>query len=132
MKILAIDDDFLLCLDIAEQLREQGHTVEEAASGNQGIQLLRLKSDHFDMIITDVQMPNGNGIEVLQFMLKEQRNVPTYVHSGVNSFRYPGQEPIDLATYVPYTFPFALFSLKNTDMMNSRMQTFITKLRPRL
>src|SRR5438270_6734751 len=63
--ILVCDDERSICevLDIA--LRREGHRVETVTSG----ELAKGKIDGalFDVIITDIKMPNINGIEVLRY-----------------------------------------------------------------
>ncbi|HZR30437.1 MAG TPA: sigma-54 dependent transcriptional regulator [Terriglobales bacterium] len=63
--ILVCDDERSICevLDIA--LRREGHRVETVTSG----ELAKGKIDGalYDVIITDIKMPNTNGIEVLRY-----------------------------------------------------------------
>ena len=63
--ILVCDDERSICevLDIA--LRREGHRVETVTSG----ELAKGKIDGalYDVIITDIKMPNINGIEVLRY-----------------------------------------------------------------
>ena len=62
--ILVCDDERSICemLDIA--LRRDGHRVETVNSGADAKR--KLDSALFDLIITDIRMPNINGIEVLR------------------------------------------------------------------
>ncbi len=119
MKILVVDDDMLIRLNIAEELSDAGHEVLEAVDGRAAIQIL-LKSDHtFDAVITDMQMPDGNGIDVLQTMLRARKVYPTYVHSAAPTFRYPGGETLTLASHIPSTFSFAHFSMKSGQILDN-------------
>src|SRR5437899_8710670 len=63
--ILVCDDERSICqmLDIA--LRREGHKVETVNSGEDAKR--KLDSALFDVIITDIKMPNINGIEVLRY-----------------------------------------------------------------
>jgi CheY-like chemotaxis protein len=53
-------------------LKKEGYTVIIAADGGEG--LYRAKSDHPDMIITDISMPNLSGID----MIKQLREEPEF------------------------------------------------------
>ncbi len=64
-KILICDDERSICelLDIA--LRREGHRVETVNSGEAAKR--KIDSALFDVIITDIKMPNIDGIEVLRY-----------------------------------------------------------------
>ena len=72
-KILLIDDMKGVRRTVSAVLKRAGHTVTEADDGGAGLQLL--KSDRFDLVITDMLMPKQDGMEVLLF-LEQQPNRP--------------------------------------------------------
>lgn len=55
-RILLVEDDDMVRLSISEQLVELGYSVEQAASGPEGLALLKSNGD-FDLLLTDVVMP---------------------------------------------------------------------------
>ena len=63
--LLVVDDEKSICemLDIA--LRREGHKVETVNSGEGAKR--KLDSALFDVIVTDIRMPQTNGIEVLRY-----------------------------------------------------------------
>src|SRR3989442_2632863 len=63
--ILVCDDERSICqmLDIA--LRREGHKVETVNSGEDAKK--KLDTAIFDVIVTDIKMPNTSGIEVLRY-----------------------------------------------------------------
>jgi two-component system response regulator PilR (NtrC family) len=63
--ILICDDERSICemLDIA--LRRDGHKVETVNSGEAAMR--KLDSARFDLVVTDIKMPNIGGIEVLRY-----------------------------------------------------------------
>jgi len=65
-KILLIDDMKGVRRAISAVLKRAGHTVIEADDGGVGLQLLR--SQRFDLVITDMLMPQHDGMEVLLFL----------------------------------------------------------------
>ena len=71
--ILLIDDMAGVRRTVSAVLKRAGHAVTEADDGGAGLQLL--KSDRFDLVITDMLMPKHDGMEVLLF-LEQQPNPP--------------------------------------------------------
>ncbi len=72
-KILIIEDSATMRSLIASTIEEMGgFELVEASSGFEALKAL--PSQHFDMIITDLNMPDINGLEIIKFV-KEH---PTY------------------------------------------------------
>ncbi len=71
-KILAVDDSSSIRQMVTFTLQSGGHTVVQAQDGVDGLNAA--KSDSFDLVITDVNMPNMDGIT----MIKELRSLPNY------------------------------------------------------
>jgi EAL domain-containing protein (putative c-di-GMP-specific phosphodiesterase class I)/CheY-like chemotaxis protein len=69
-RILAVDDDALVRRCIQRILRRQGHEVVEASHGAQALRLLQDRS--FDIALVDYQLPQMDGIEVLQKLREVQ------------------------------------------------------------
>ncbi|AWB68198.1 response regulator [Saccharobesus litoralis] len=59
-KILAVDDQLVMRQMVSVVLEKAGHTVTTAEDGVQGLAAAR--KEHFDLIISDVNMPNMGGI----------------------------------------------------------------------
>lgn len=71
--LLIADDDRLVLATLAEGLRRAGHTVLEAADGDEAIQLACTRRP--DLAILDVRMPGRDGLGVAQW-LREHTDVP--------------------------------------------------------
>ncbi|MEE4311119.1 MAG: sigma-54 dependent transcriptional regulator [candidate division KSB1 bacterium] len=71
--ILLIDDDESLNRVISYQLSEMGFQVTTAVKGEEGLRLFREKD--FDIVISDVQLPDINGMEVLNAVRLLDRDV---------------------------------------------------------
>ncbi len=64
MKILIVDDEKIKRVTLADDLRAQGHEVAAAADGLEAWE--QLQSESFDVVVTDLKMPNLDGIELLK------------------------------------------------------------------
>ena len=62
--ILLVEDSPEVSLTVREILASAGHTVEEAASGKEGLK--RLRAGKFDAIVSDIWMPEMDGIALLK------------------------------------------------------------------
>lgn len=63
-QILVVDDSTTMRQMVAFTLTSAGHEVVEAPDGNQA--LATAKTKKFDLVITDVNMPGMNGIDLVQ------------------------------------------------------------------
>lgn len=63
-KLLIIDDDPLVLKTVTELLRAAGHSVLAAPGGHDG--LAQAKAERPDLILLDYQMPEMNGLAVLE------------------------------------------------------------------
>lgn len=82
-KILLIDDMAGVRRTVSAVLKRAGHKVTEADDGGIGLQLL--KSDQFDLVITDMLMPNHDGMEVILFLKQQPKRPSVLAISGGGS-----------------------------------------------
>lgn len=76
-KILVIDDSGYQRSLIRQMLAADGHQVVEAADGIEG--LAAAKCERPELILTDIVMPNMQGMEFLQKMKDENVGIPVVV-----------------------------------------------------
>jgi DNA-binding NtrC family response regulator len=62
--ILIVDDDSLVCESLKEMLTFEGYQVDTALSAPAA--LAKIKEDGFNLILSDIQMPGMNGIDLLK------------------------------------------------------------------
>jgi DNA-binding response OmpR family regulator len=80
MRILLIEDDDSLRAMLCLTLTHFGHTVVEARNGKEGLALFDPAT--IDLVITDLVMPETEGIEVLMELRKKQSPVRIIAMSG--------------------------------------------------
>ena len=78
--ILVIDDQEPIRRLLRAVLEGEGHQVVEASNGRLGLELYRARSA--DLIITDIVMPEMDGLELLLELTRSGLNVKVIVMSG--------------------------------------------------
>ncbi|MBW2184781.1 MAG: PAS domain S-box protein, partial [Deltaproteobacteria bacterium] len=71
MKVLVVDDDLNLRETLKEMLSHFGYECKIAANGREALNLLQ--EEHFPIVLSDVRMPEMDGIELLK---KTKKNYP--------------------------------------------------------
>ncbi|HEU4648384.1 MAG TPA: response regulator [Gemmatimonadales bacterium] len=69
--ILVVDDVNLVSRPMARMLAEAGYRVYEAGSGEEALEVLRTARRPIDLVITDVRMPEMNGVELMRRIAAE-------------------------------------------------------------
>jgi DNA-binding response OmpR family regulator len=78
--ILIIDDDPQIRLLLRHVLEAEGHVVLQASNGRQGLSMAQLTSP--DLVITDVLMPDTDGLEVTVTLHRECPAIRIIAFSG--------------------------------------------------
>ena len=79
-RVLVVDDDDLVRRTFARVLSHHGCTVITAPHGHQAIELLA--DGDFDVIVSDVQMPDISGIELLRQVRSHDLELPVILVTG--------------------------------------------------
>ncbi|MDH3759421.1 MAG: response regulator transcription factor [Gammaproteobacteria bacterium] len=77
MRLLLVEDDEQLGRGIQKALMRDGDHVDWLTDGAQALAAIR--SDNFELILLDLQLPGKDGISVLQTMRKESINTPVLI-----------------------------------------------------
>jgi CheY-like chemotaxis protein len=81
LTILAVDDDALVLMNTVAMLEDLGHTVFEAHSGKEAIEILR-REDSIDLVVTDQAMPRMPGTELARTIKAEWPDIPVLLATG--------------------------------------------------
>jgi len=80
--VLVVDDHAVLRAIVVESLETQGYRVLDAASGDEAIGLLARHTGPLDLLLTDVVMPQMNGSELAEYVLRSNPSLPVLFMSG--------------------------------------------------
>lgn len=79
-KILLVDDDTTFCLMLKTWLGKKGFDVEEVFSCEEALKRIQCKK--FDVILTDLRLPDKDGIHLLKTVKAEASDVPVILMTG--------------------------------------------------
>jgi DNA-binding NtrC family response regulator len=82
--ILIIDDEEIIRILLRSALEAEGYEVTEAANGREGLELYRQRPT--DLVITDIVMPELNGLDMLLELTRE------FLHAKVIAISGAGEE----------------------------------------
>ena len=94
--ILVIDDDRQVLNVVQEMLRMDGHKVGTAEDGDIALALFR--EQPFDLVITDLIMPEKEGLETIAEIRAIKQDVPIIAMSGGG--RIGPMDYLDTAKYI--------------------------------
>ncbi len=80
MRVLVIEDDEKIQAFVSKGLCHDGHTVDTASSGQEGLSLW--EANRYDAVVLDIMLPEKNGIEVLKQMRSKGDLTPVLVLSA--------------------------------------------------
>jgi CheY-like chemotaxis protein len=81
-RILYLDDDVCLAELIVRRLEKLGHTVLAYSDARQALSVFSDAAREFDLVVTDMSMPDGSGLEFAQALLKIRPDVRVVIASG--------------------------------------------------
>jgi DNA-binding NtrC family response regulator len=101
-KILVIDDSPEIVNLFSEFLRTEGYEVDTAEDGARGISLIERNS--YDLIVTDLKMPDTDGMEVLKYIREHSPDTLCIILTGYGTVKN-AVEAIKMGAYDYLTKP---------------------------
>ncbi|RKZ10711.1 hypothetical protein DRQ25_02140, partial [Candidatus Fermentibacteria bacterium] len=80
-RILVIDDEKHIRSFLKETLELSGYICDTTECGKDGLRMLR-ESNGYDLLITDVRLPDVSGLEILEITGKKHPFLPVIVITG--------------------------------------------------
>jgi len=85
IKILVVDDEEHTRLGYAEVLKLEGYNVDAAENGLEGLNFAKNKS--YDVIVTDLRMPEMDGAQFIENLRKFDKDTKVVVITAFGSFK---------------------------------------------
>jgi CheY-like chemotaxis protein len=80
--VLIVEDELLIRLDLAGQLRSAGLIVIEASTGDEALTVLKA-NDAVDLVVSDIRMPGAtDGMELAAWLRRERPKIKIVLVSG--------------------------------------------------
>lgn len=83
-RILVIDDEDIIRTLLMDTLQLAGYLCDTAMSGKEGLCKLR-KENNYDLLITDIRLPDISGLEILKIVNRKYPFIPVIVITGFAS-----------------------------------------------
>lgn len=111
--ILIVEDEEVLRKILVDTLKSLGINVFEASNGLEALLLLKYNSD-INIICTDINMPEMNGIELIKILKKGFPNIAYIVMSAENGKDKYEKQKIELDIKYEVPKPINVINLINT------------------
>ena len=82
--ILVADDEVMIRNLVTLLLQARGYVVLSASDGQEALELSRKYPGTIDLVITDVEMPRLNGMDLCAHLLEERPGIKAIVMSGAD------------------------------------------------
>ena len=98
-RVLVVEDEILIRVLIADELRAEGFSVVEAATGDEALSYFQAGIE-VDLVLSDIELPGAlNGVDLVRRLRAEAPDLPTVLTSGHS----PGVHPADAFLPKPYS-----------------------------
>ena len=109
-KVLIVDDELNMRLVLAAMLKKEGYDVTSAADGREALSIL--KANKMDVVVTDLKMPNLDGMGLLNCITEQYPEVPVIMITAHGTVA-TAVEALKKGALDYITKPFELDELKN-------------------
>jgi DNA-binding NtrC family response regulator len=104
-RIMIIEDDRIMRVTLEDSLKAEGHDVQVYEKGMDGVNAF--KEGQFSLVITDVRLPDINGLDVLQRIKGENAKVPVIMMTAFGTIK-DAVDAIKIGAFDYITKPFSL------------------------
>ncbi len=80
IRVLVVDDEPKICYLIEEMLAQEGYMVDVSFSGTDALQMIKIYDYH--LLITDLDMPGIDGLELIQKVKKQDSEIRAIMVTG--------------------------------------------------
>ncbi|MEO7600319.1 MAG: response regulator [Opitutus sp.] len=94
LSILVVDDQPIMREVVCQILEDAGHQVRDAGEGQEALR--KLSAERFDLVVTDIVMPEMDGIELIGELRRRYPEIRVIAMSG-GSERFPLKDGLGIA-----------------------------------
>ena len=117
-----VEDDAQLRQVVAEMLASLGHTVVEVQDGKYASEKLAKAAHQFDLVISDIVMPNGlGGVKLAETIQREYPTIKIVLMSGYADRELPASVSLNCA-FIQKPFNLAELQRSIGDLFNDAGQ----------
>jgi PAS domain S-box-containing protein len=99
--ILFVDDEISITKMVKRMFERLGYKVETTTSPEEAFERFRSNPDHFDLVISDMTMPQMTGVELSEKLMDIRKNIPIIVCTGNSTLvNEEKAKELGLAAYV--------------------------------
>ena len=95
--ILVVDDEISITKLLDRTLKSLGYTVTVKNSGIEALELFKIKPNDFDLVVTDMTMPNITGDKLAVEMIAIRPNIPVILCTGYSK-KINDQKALEIGT----------------------------------
>lgn len=119
-KILIVEDDIQVQNFISESLKSLGYSICKASNGVEGLKVFDQKDQKFDLLVTDVIMPDMGGSELAEILIKKKPELKVIFTSGYTDKYVIRQGIIDQEiNFIPKPYSIDVLAKKIRDVLES-------------
>jgi DNA-binding NtrC family response regulator len=123
-RLLLVDDDPLIVNSLCEFLRLEGYQVDSAPDGARAVEMLA--ANRYNLVITDVNMPRTNGLELLRTIRNHYPDVVVLVITGYGTIEN-AVEAVKMGAFEYLTKPIIDDEIRVTIQKALKQQTLLSE-----
>ncbi|HUO07767.1 MAG TPA: sigma-54 dependent transcriptional regulator [Phycisphaerae bacterium] len=123
-RLLLVDDDPLIVNSLSEFLKLEGYAVDTAPDGAQAIEMLA--ANRYSLVLTDVNMPRTNGLELLRKIRNHYPDVVVLVITGYGTIEN-AVEAVKMGAFEYLTKPIIDDEIRVTIQKALKQQTLLSE-----
>ena len=110
--ILLVEDDPMTQVVMERFLSKRGYVVDIVERGEDVLKLLDYNRSNYRVAIVDIQLPDRDGLQVIQSMNRRYKQLPIIVHTGFDDY-FTQETAFQVGAQAFFVKPASLVSLAN-------------------
>lgn len=111
-KLLIVEDDDSVRMFVSRALERAGHQIHIAADGAQGLEMILAADGGYDLVVSDIRMPEMDGIEMAMSAAKRFSGLRILLMTGYADQRERAEE-LDAIIIDVVQKPFTLADIRD-------------------